>query len=128
MIDRGKKADFFYLVMDLVGSSLSDLKQKSPGRHLSLSCGISASKQCLESVQILHVLGYIHRGYAHLLQIDLEMCSKFLDLKPANFAVGREPKQHTVSGDQLFFVAKERISRFTFSTLASRVVSSRITR
>ncbi|TKR66642.1 hypothetical protein L596_022908 [Steinernema carpocapsae] len=71
IIDRGKKEKFFFLVMQLVGKSLADLKADRPARVFTVGTGISASIQCLEAVEDLHKHGYIHR-----------------DLKPANYACG----------------------------------------
>ncbi|OZC07050.1 hypothetical protein X798_05942 [Onchocerca flexuosa] len=86
IIDRGKKEKFFFLVMQLVGKSLADLKSLRPHKVLfrleiqidyfiykvfSIHTGLGASIQCLEAVEDLHKYGFIHR-----------------DLKPANYAIG----------------------------------------
>ncbi|KHN87260.1 Tau-tubulin kinase 2 [Toxocara canis] len=71
IIDRGKKERYFFLVMQLVGKSLADLKAVRPHKVFTISTGIGASMQCLEAVEDLHKHGFIHR-----------------DLKPANYAVG----------------------------------------
>ena len=64
--DRAKKDRYFFLVMQLVGKSLSDLKYDRRERILSIGTGLSVSKQCLEAVQCLHEVGYLHRGESHL--------------------------------------------------------------
>ncbi|XGW08772.1 hypothetical protein V3C99_011244 [Haemonchus contortus] len=79
IIDRGKKETFFFLVMELVGKSLADLKNARPERHFSISTGLGASIQCLEACEDLHKYGFIHR-----------------DLKPANYACGLGEKRHVV--------------------------------
>ncbi|TKR67847.1 hypothetical protein L596_023934 [Steinernema carpocapsae] len=71
IIDRGKKEKFFFLVMQLVGRSLADLKMRSPAKVFTVGTGIGTAIQCLEAVEDLHKHGYIHR-----------------DLKPANYACG----------------------------------------
>ncbi|GMT02519.1 hypothetical protein PENTCL1PPCAC_24693, partial [Pristionchus entomophagus] len=71
IVDRGKKDTYFFLVMQLVGKSLADLKNKRPEKVFSLPTGWGASSQCLEAAQDLHKHGFIHR-----------------DLKPANYACG----------------------------------------
>ncbi|CAG9530109.1 unnamed protein product [Cercopithifilaria johnstoni] len=71
IIDRGKKEKFFFLVMQLVGKSLADLKALRPHKVFSMHTGLGASIQCLEAVEDLHKHGFIHR-----------------DLKPANYATG----------------------------------------
>ncbi|KAF8363770.1 hypothetical protein PRIPAC_90693 [Pristionchus pacificus] len=80
IIDRGKKETYFFLVMQLVGKSLADLKNKRPDKVFSLPTGLGASSQCLEAVQDLHKHGFIHR-----------------DLKPANYACGLGDKKRVVS-------------------------------
>ncbi|GMR47521.1 hypothetical protein PMAYCL1PPCAC_17716, partial [Pristionchus mayeri] len=79
IIDRGKKETYFFLVMQLVGKSLADLKNKRPEKVFSLPTGLGASSQCLEAVQDLHKHGFIHR-----------------DLKPANYACGLGDKKRVV--------------------------------
>uniref|UniRef100_A0A914Y4C8 Protein kinase domain-containing protein n=1 Tax=Panagrolaimus superbus TaxID=310955 RepID=A0A914Y4C8_9BILA len=61
IIDRAKKDRYFFLVMQLVGKSLADLKYERRERVLSLGTGLSVSHQCLEAVQCLHDVGYLHR-------------------------------------------------------------------
>ncbi|EYC41243.1 hypothetical protein Y032_0576g218 [Ancylostoma ceylanicum] len=79
IIDRGKKETYFFLVMELVGKSLADLKSSRPEKVFSLSTGLGASIQCLEACQDLHKYGFIHR-----------------DLKPANYAIGLGEKKRVV--------------------------------
>ncbi|GMS83637.1 hypothetical protein PENTCL1PPCAC_30486, partial [Pristionchus entomophagus] len=80
IVDRGKKETYFFLVMQLVGKSLADLKNKRTEKVFSLPTGLGASSQCLEAVQDLHKHGFIHR-----------------DLKPANYACGLGEKMRVVS-------------------------------
>lgn len=79
IIDRGKKETYFFLVMELVGKSLADLKHHRPGRVFSVSTGLGVSIQCLEACEDLHKYGFIHR-----------------DLKPANYACGLREKKHII--------------------------------
>ncbi|KAI6242202.1 Tau-tubulin kinase 2 [Aphelenchoides fujianensis] len=78
-IDRGKKENFFFLVMELVGKSLDDLKRLRSSKVFSMGTGIGAGIQCLEAVEDLHKHGFIHR-----------------DLKPANYACGLKYKRHII--------------------------------
>lgn len=80
IVDRGKKdkEGYFFLVMELAGSSLGDLKKKR-GKSFSAPTGLSVSLQCLEACEDLHKYGFIHR-----------------DLKPANYACGADKKSHTI--------------------------------
>ncbi|EYC01895.1 hypothetical protein Y032_0103g3525 [Ancylostoma ceylanicum] len=79
IIDRGKKETYFFLVMELVGKSLSDLKSKRPNKVFSVSTGMGAGIQCLEACEDLHKYGFIHR-----------------DLKPANYACGLGDKKRVI--------------------------------
>uniref|UniRef100_A0A0K0EIE4 Doublecortin domain-containing protein n=1 Tax=Strongyloides stercoralis TaxID=6248 RepID=A0A0K0EIE4_STRER len=79
IVDRGKKDNYFFLVMELVGKSLADLKNSRPERIFSLQTGISASIQCLEAIEDLHKQGYLHR-----------------DIKPANYAIGLGEKKRVI--------------------------------
>ncbi|CAD6187684.1 unnamed protein product [Caenorhabditis auriculariae] len=75
--DRGKreKEGFFFLVMELVGKSLADLKGARPDKVFSPPTGLGVAQQCLEACEDLHKYGFIHR-----------------DLKPANYACGIKDK------------------------------------
>lgn len=81
IVDRGKedKEGFFFLVMELVGKSLADLKADRPDKVFSFATGLGVSCQCLEAVEELHKTGFIHR-----------------DLKPQNYACGLDEKRHNI--------------------------------
>jgi tau tubulin kinase len=79
IIDRGKKPGYFFLVMQLVGKSLADLKGERRDKVFSIATGLGVSLQCLEAVEDLHTQGYIHR-----------------DLKPANYACGLTTQTHVI--------------------------------
>ncbi len=71
--DRGRNDQFNYVIMTLVGQSLSDLKKACPNQRFSLGSALRVGFQCLEALADLHAIGYLHR-----------------DIKPGNFAIGRE--------------------------------------
>ncbi|MCP3661524.1 MAG: protein kinase, partial [Gammaproteobacteria bacterium] len=73
IIDRGRNEDFNYVIMTLVGNSLQELRKACPGAKLSIGSALRAGLQCMEALEDLHGIGYIHR-----------------DVKPGNFACGRE--------------------------------------
>ncbi|TKR81612.1 hypothetical protein L596_015455 [Steinernema carpocapsae] len=77
MFDRGKKSKFFFIVMTLVGESLLDLKRRRSPAVFTPSTGIRVAKQCVEAIEELHSVGFIHR-----------------DIKPGNYAIGLYPR-HT---------------------------------
>ncbi|KAE9419777.1 hypothetical protein Angca_005895, partial [Angiostrongylus cantonensis] len=79
IVDRGKKETFFFLVMELVGKSLADLKALRPNKVFTVPTSMGAGIQCLEACEDLHKYGFIHR-----------------DLKPANYACGLGDKRRVV--------------------------------
>lgn len=70
--DKGRHKDFFYIVMTMVGKSLQELRLESPNKKFSFGTAISVGIKCLEALEDLHNIGYLHR-----------------DVKPGNFAIGR---------------------------------------
>uniref|UniRef100_A0A7E4V7W2 non-specific serine/threonine protein kinase n=1 Tax=Panagrellus redivivus TaxID=6233 RepID=A0A7E4V7W2_PANRE len=70
--DKGRVNSFNYVVMTLVGKSLQDLRLAAPGKKFSVGTAISVGIQCLEALEDLHGIGYLHR-----------------DVKPANYTIGR---------------------------------------
>ncbi|MFH4976643.1 hypothetical protein AB6A40_003352 [Gnathostoma spinigerum] len=71
--DKGRHERFIYLVMTLVGKSLQDLRKMSPNKRFSIGTVCSVGIQCVEALEELHAIGYLHR-----------------DVKPGNFACGRK--------------------------------------
>jgi tau tubulin kinase len=68
-------ADFSYVVMTCVGRSLRDLSRQRKGERFSIGTALGVGIQCLEGIEDLHRIGYLHR-----------------DVKPANCAIGRKEK------------------------------------
>ncbi|CAD5235274.1 unnamed protein product [Bursaphelenchus xylophilus] len=79
IIDRGREPTFFFMVIDLVGKSLADLKMLRQEKVFSLGTGLGVGIQCLEAIEDLHEVQFIHR-----------------DIKPANYACGRPPNTHVI--------------------------------
>ncbi|CAJ0595736.1 unnamed protein product [Cylicocyclus nassatus] len=82
LLDRGKVTERFnFIVMKLLGKNLWDLRVENMYHRFSLVTAIRAGEQTLAGIRDLHICGYIHR-----------------DIKPTNFAVGREEDgdQHTI--------------------------------
>ncbi|KAK0420819.1 hypothetical protein QR680_014908 [Steinernema hermaphroditum] len=75
MMDKGQFENFNYMVIQLVGKSLADLRLARPQRKFSMGTAISVGIQCLEALEDLHNIGYLHR-----------------DVKPGNFTTGRKLK------------------------------------
>lgn len=71
----GLMPQFSYIVMELLGKNLTDLRRMCPlvPPRLSMSVVYRLMVQCITGIEGLHNIGHIHR-----------------DIKPSNFAVGRE--------------------------------------
>uniref|UniRef100_A0A0K0ERU7 non-specific serine/threonine protein kinase n=1 Tax=Strongyloides stercoralis TaxID=6248 RepID=A0A0K0ERU7_STRER len=78
IIDKGKTSTYYFVVMELVGKSLADIRDKL-GKVYSLGCGIRTMMQCADAIGAFHALGYIHR-----------------DLKPGNFCIGTGEKRRNI--------------------------------
>ncbi|CDW57365.1 Pkinase domain containing protein [Trichuris trichiura] len=72
-LDYGETDQFRFLIMELGGPNLSDLKRFQPTKRFSLSTVLRLGVQFIEAVQDLHRIGFVHR-----------------DIKPCNFVIGRE--------------------------------------
>ncbi|KAE9415828.1 hypothetical protein Angca_002569 [Angiostrongylus cantonensis] len=70
--DKGRYRNFNYVVMTLVGKSLHNIRKERPSQCLSIACALSVGIQCLEALEDLHGIGYLHR-----------------DVKPGNYTIGR---------------------------------------
>ncbi|MCP9261968.1 Tau-tubulin kinase 1 [Dirofilaria immitis] len=75
--DKGRHRDFFYIVMTMVGKSLqhqlyTGITTSNSKQKFSLGTAMSVGIKCLEALEDLHNIGYLHR-----------------DVKPGNFAIGR---------------------------------------
>jgi tau tubulin kinase len=71
IFDSGQTSVCNYIVMTLLGKSLEELKTNM-GNRFSLSTTLRLGLACLEALQDMHNIGFLHR-----------------DVKPANFAIGR---------------------------------------
>ncbi|CEF64741.1 Protein kinase domain and Serine/threonine-/dual specificity protein kinase, catalytic domain and Protein kinase-like domain-containing protein [Strongyloides ratti] len=78
IVDKGKTSTYYFVVMELVGKSLADIKDKL-GKVFTLGCGIRTMMQCADAISAFHALGFIHR-----------------DLKPGNFCVGTLDKRRNI--------------------------------
>mmetsp|Transcript_28666 Transcript_28666/g.64960 ORF Transcript_28666/g.64960 Transcript_28666/m.64960 type:complete len:561 (-) Transcript_28666:245-1927(-) len=63
-----------YLVMELLGDNLSELRRRRPNGRFSLWTTVRLGIQMVQAVKAIHELGYLHR-----------------DVKPSNFAMGLAP-------------------------------------
>ncbi|KAL4612848.1 tau-tubulin kinase 1-like [Arapaima gigas] len=76
-IGCGRNEKFNYVVMQLQGRNLADLRRSQPRGIFTLSTTLRLGKQILESIEAIHSVGFLHR-----------------DIKPSNFAMGRLPSTY----------------------------------
>ncbi|KAA0707601.1 Tau-tubulin kinase 1 [Triplophysa tibetana] len=76
-IGCGRNDKFNYVVMQLQGRNLADLRRSQPRGTFTMSTTLRLGKQILESIEAIHSVGFLHR-----------------DIKPSNFAMGRLPSTH----------------------------------
>lgn len=69
-VTNGRNPHFSYLIMDLLGPSLTVILRKMQSRQLSLSSGIRIAFHSLSALEELHEMGYCHR-----------------DIKPSNMVI-----------------------------------------
>ncbi|XP_068432618.1 tau-tubulin kinase 2b isoform X1 [Clinocottus analis] len=68
----GRNDRFNYVVMELQGRNLADLRRTMVRGIFSVSTTLRLGKQILEAIESIHSVGFLHR-----------------DIKPSNFAMGR---------------------------------------
>ncbi|GLD68146.1 tau-tubulin kinase 1 isoform X1, partial [Lates japonicus] len=76
-IGCGRNDKFNYVVMQLQGRNLADLRRSQPRGTFTMSTTLRLGKQILESIEAIHSVGFLHR-----------------DIKPSNFAMGRLPSTY----------------------------------
>ncbi|KAJ8366125.1 hypothetical protein SKAU_G00149560 [Synaphobranchus kaupii] len=76
-IGCGRNEKFNYVVMQLQGRNLADLRRSQPRGTFSMSTTLRLGKQILQSIEAIHSVGFLHR-----------------DIKPSNFAMGRLPSTY----------------------------------
>ncbi|KAF9407960.1 hypothetical protein HW555_012191, partial [Spodoptera exigua] len=73
-IGCGRNARFNYVVMQLQGRNLAELRRAQPRGAFSLSTTLRLGLQILKAIDSIHSVGFLHR-----------------DIKPSNFSIGRYP-------------------------------------
>ncbi|XP_021929053.1 tau-tubulin kinase homolog Asator isoform X1 [Zootermopsis nevadensis] len=73
-IGCGRNDRFNYVVMQLQGKNLAELRRAQPRGAFSLSTTLRLGLQILRAIDSIHQVGFLHR-----------------DIKPSNFSVGRLP-------------------------------------
>ncbi|TKR72621.1 hypothetical protein L596_020039 [Steinernema carpocapsae] len=72
-------AKFNFIVMELLGKNLSELRRRQPSRRLSLASVFRVGQQATTALRTLHEAGYIHR-----------------DVKPSNMCIGLNEKSRQI--------------------------------
>ncbi|XP_052758103.1 tau-tubulin kinase homolog Asator [Galleria mellonella] len=73
-IGCGRNARFNYVVMQLQGRNLAELRRAQPRGAFSISTTLRLGLQILKAIDSIHSVGFLHR-----------------DIKPSNFSIGRHP-------------------------------------
>ncbi|XP_054280941.1 tau-tubulin kinase homolog Asator isoform X3 [Macrosteles quadrilineatus] len=73
-IGCGRNDRFNYVVMQLQGKNLAELRRAQPRGAFSLSTTLRLAHQILKAIDSIHQVGFLHR-----------------DIKPSNFSIGRLP-------------------------------------
>ncbi|KAL1502447.1 hypothetical protein ABEB36_007588 [Hypothenemus hampei] len=73
-IGCGRNDRFNYVVMQLQGRNLAELRRAQPRAAFSLSTTLRLGLQILKAIETIHSVGFLHR-----------------DIKPSNFSMGRLP-------------------------------------
>ncbi|XP_018563133.1 tau-tubulin kinase homolog Asator isoform X2 [Anoplophora glabripennis] len=73
-IGCGRNDRFNYVVMQLQGRNLAELRRAQPRAAFSLSTTLRLGLQILKAIESIHSVGFLHR-----------------DIKPSNFSMGRLP-------------------------------------
>jgi tau tubulin kinase len=60
-ITCGRHNDYNYMVMELLGENISELRRKQPGTKFSILTTCKLGMQMLRALEAVHELGYLHR-------------------------------------------------------------------
>ncbi|XP_065343410.1 tau-tubulin kinase homolog Asator isoform X3 [Cloeon dipterum] len=74
-IGCGRNDRFNYVVMQLQGKNLAELRRAQPRGAFSLATTLRLGLQILKAIESIHSVGFLHR-----------------DIKPSNFSMGRMPQ------------------------------------
>jgi serine/threonine protein kinase len=78
-ITCGRYNEYNYLVMELLGDNLSELRRKTATGKFSMASTLMLGIVFVRSLEQIHDLGYLHR-----------------DVKPSNFVIGNEGRRNQV--------------------------------
>jgi serine/threonine protein kinase len=78
-ITCGRFGEYNYMVMELLGENLSELRRRQPLGKFSMITTAKLGIEMVKAIQSIHELGYLHR-----------------DIKPSNFVLGLNNKKNNV--------------------------------
>ncbi|KAL6727203.1 hypothetical protein Aduo_009098 [Ancylostoma duodenale] len=70
----GTFEDYMYIVMELLGKSLSEMRKKNEGKRFDAVTALRVGLMITDSLKVLHEMGFLHR-----------------DVKPGNMCIGATP-------------------------------------
>ncbi len=79
LVASGNDPPYNYLVMELLGQSVSARRHSATGKRFSLATTLRLTIGMIDCIRAIHDIGYVHR-----------------DIKPGNFTMGRKKRQRSV--------------------------------
>ncbi|KAH7730120.1 Protein kinase domain containing protein [Aphelenchoides avenae] len=79
LLASGNIGDFMYIVMEMLGPNLGDLRRRRATRQFTLGTVLRVGKQMVEALRDVHSVGFLHR-----------------DVKPSNMCVGNANRVRTI--------------------------------
>ncbi|CAD5234672.1 unnamed protein product [Bursaphelenchus xylophilus] len=76
LLATGKGSTYYFVIMTLIGPSLSELRKAMPGQKFELPTTLHVGVETLEGIKEVHEAGFVHR-----------------DIKPSNFAIAVKNKR-----------------------------------
>jgi serine/threonine protein kinase len=78
-ISCGRHRDYNFMVMELLGENISELRRAQPNGRFSMLTTLKLSLLMLRAIERVHELGFLHR-----------------DIKPSNYAMGLSPTKRNL--------------------------------
>ncbi|RWS30985.1 tau-tubulin kinase 2-like protein [Leptotrombidium deliense] len=103
-IGCGRNDKFNYVVMQLQGKNLAELRRQSHRCSFSLSTSLRLCQQILSAIESIHSVGFLHR-----------------DIKPSNFALGRHSYNSNIVYMLDFGLARQYILTSSKSSTSSEL-------
>ncbi|KAJ3452796.1 tau-tubulin kinase 1 [Anaeramoeba flamelloides] len=82
-IHCGRTSDYNYVVMELLGRNIAELRKLQPENKFTLATTVRLSQEMISGIEDVHETGYLHR-----------------DIKPSNFTLRRHKKSKNKNENQ----------------------------